>query len=298
MAICRFCGQEFISAQAVRAHLKGCEAYRNRPAKPNATASLRHASLGSASLLGNALQAVDASPGAEFDPVRQLEQRLAAERLRLKLRELEEAHRELDARTQAKAEEQRRATEREAEAVRAAEREREATRLREAQGSEERQHQENGQRQRKATRREIIQQVKRETVERWAGGFWVGAELKAQMLQEIELALTRLPVEELPREELEQIARAVRDKLHARAAEAQRQSQRLAQQQQSLAQHGLDYARRELKDVDDLDLFERWRIEARVGDELKEVAGDETRADIEDWVDEILEQEGIEYDDT
>ena len=189
MAICRFCGQEFISAQAVRAHLKGCEAYRNRPAKPEAAASLRHASLGSASVLGNAWQAVDASPGAEFDPVRQLEQRLAAEQLRLKLRELEEAHRELDARARAKAEEQRRASEREAEAVRAGEREREATRLREAQASQERQRQESGQHQLKATRREIIQQVKRETVEHWVDGLWVGAELKAQMLQEIERAL-------------------------------------------------------------------------------------------------------------
>lgn len=298
MAVCRFCGQEFVSAQAVRAHLKGCEAYRNRPSKADTEpASLRDDSLGSASLLGNASREGNEPASGDFDPVHQLQQRITAEQLRLKLRELEEAHRELDSRTEARERERLREVEQHTQAVRAAERERETVRAREEQARQERDQKDAAQRQLKTHRREIIQDVKREAVDRWVQGIFVSGELKAQILQGIEQAMAPLPVTELLRDELIQIARGVRDKLHAQVVEAQQQVMQLTQKRQRLAEHGLDYARRELQDVEGLDLSERWRIEARVKEELEHVSGDETRAEIEEWVEEILEREGIEYDD-
>ena len=56
---------------------------------------------------------------AGFDPVRQLKKRLAAERLRLQLREVEEAHLELDRRAQAKERDRAQAQDQAAEQARA-----------------------------------------------------------------------------------------------------------------------------------------------------------------------------------
>ncbi len=55
-------------------------------------------------------------------------------------------------------------------------------------------------------------------------------------------------------------------------------------------------AKRESGAVDDLDGFDRVRIELRVRGELEAIEGDESNAEIADLVDEILEREGIEYD--
>src|ERR1700733_7811616 len=102
MSTCRFCGQKFSNGQAVRAHLKGCAEYLSRPRKAQPEAlSLSDGSLGNDSLKAFMPEAPPQAD-APFDPVRQLGARLAAERIRLQLREVEEAHAELDRRAQSK----------------------------------------------------------------------------------------------------------------------------------------------------------------------------------------------------
>ena len=298
MAICRFCGQEFANAQAVRAHLRGCQPYQTRgDAETPEPESLRQDSLGKSSLLGSASREGTESPQAAFDPVRQLEQQIAAEQLRLRLRELEDAHLELDQRTQARERERARGAQQKAEALRAAEREQDVARLRIEEGLRERQRQEQAELQQRLRRRELVQAVKHEVIDRWLGGVLASTELKAQMLAEIEQTLTKLPVEELPHQELIQIAQGVRDRLSSRARALQERAEQHARRQQSLVQHGMRYATQELRMVDGLDVVGRWKLEARVREELAHLAGDETPQDIEEWVDAILEDEGIEYDD-
>ena len=134
-ASCRFCGAEFSNAQAVRAHLKGCAAYQNRPPREKADRDApRQASLGSASLgdpsLGNDRNGAPGGSGQDFDPVRRVEQQIIAERRRLELREVEDAHREMDRRTEAAERARQQAEQQEAEARRNAERDRENARLR------------------------------------------------------------------------------------------------------------------------------------------------------------------------
>jgi hypothetical protein len=91
-ALCKFCGQQYANAQAVRAHLKGCAAYQARPGKPQGqTPRLRQDGPGAQSVGDDDDSAVHAERPDQlerpFDPVRQLRQRLEAERLRLQLRE-------------------------------------------------------------------------------------------------------------------------------------------------------------------------------------------------------------------
>lgn len=298
MSICRFCEREFANAQAVRAHLKGCAAYLSRPRKPDpALPNLREDPLGSASLLGTASREGSPGSGTEFDPVRQLEQRLATEQLRLKLREVQEAHQDLDLREQAREEQRLRKSKKQADSMDRAAREQEAARAREQLALGERQQKQDAQQRLQARRRELIQSVKHEVIERWVQRFSASDPLKAQILQQMELALTRLAIDELPQEELLQIAQGVRDQLWTQAMEVQQNALRQAQQRQSLAQYGLEYATRELARVAGLDVLTRWRIEMRVQDELKHVSAQETKAEIEDRVEAILEDEGLEFDD-
>src|SRR5258706_4950990 len=126
MATCRFCQKEYANAQAVRAHLKGCLPYLNRPPRqiPEAPslgeASVRDDSLGTPNL-GNVSRESHDSLNVASDLVRQYGQRIAAERLRLQLRELEEAHAELDRRAEARQLQEPQEIEKQAKARRAAE---------------------------------------------------------------------------------------------------------------------------------------------------------------------------------
>src|SRR5712692_9785390 len=85
-------------------------------------------------------------------------------------------------------------------------------------------------------RRELIQSVKEETVGRWP---WqhptISAEVKAEALQEIERKLARLPLDELPRHEVVQIAEGVRDRLVRPVLEAQEAARRRAQAEEEAA---------------------------------------------------------------
>src|SRR6266480_2678094 len=120
MATCRFCNQQFDNQQAVRAHLKGCNAYKRRH-NPNG-ASLGSVALGKPCLRDHTPEP-EASAGNDLDSVSLLEKRLAAERIRLQLRGVEEAHAELDERAQAKVRERERQSEQQQRAAQLAEKE-------------------------------------------------------------------------------------------------------------------------------------------------------------------------------
>ncbi len=301
-AICRFCGQEWANAQAVRAHLKGCAAYQVRPGKASPRAEIPKdggqsgTSIGNESP-GNRLAGSGEHTGTPFDPVRQLEQRLAAERTRLQLREVEEAHAELDRRAEAKERERQQQVEQKAIAERMAERDRENAQRLADDNRKERERREAAENQRRGRRREIIQSVKHQVVEQWVAPIVGRTDLKVRALQDIERELTALPVEDLPRAELVLIAEGIRDRLYRAAVDAAQRSQEQATQRQRLIQHGCDYAGRELRQAEGIALTAVWKIEKRVRDELAAVKGDETTSDIEEWVDDILEDEGIEWED-
>jgi len=226
-----------------------------------------------------------------------LQKRLAAERVRLKLREVEQAHKELDAREAAKRRQERETQTRQREAERAEKGEREALRMREEAAARARREAEEAKQRLSAKRREIIQDIKRTVVDEWWGRLNASAELEAQIKQAIEAALVPLPVQELPKAELVQIAEGVRERLYRQAVEAQNAAAVRAQKKQALQRYGLEYAERELRQTEGLELTERWQIEARVKEELQELTGEESRAEVVAWVDEILEDEGLEIDD-
>lgn len=305
-ASCRFCGAEFSNAQAVRAHLKGCAPYQSRPARqtPDVGAP-RQASLGTDSLggpsLGNDRNEGADGAGRPFDPVRRLEQQIAAERRRLELREVEELHREMDRRAEAAERARQQSEQQELESRRNSEREREVARR-----QAEREQAEQAQRQardagRRAQCRMIIQKIKTASMHRWQIS---GADLRAQAFQDIESALSKLPVDELPEAELIEISDGICSKALAVEREtAQRKFQTVVDdlsrdgRRSRLEQHGRDFATRELRAVEDLSAFDHARIMRGVADALEDLTGEETRADIEACVEAILEREGLGWDD-
>jgi len=292
MAVCRFCGQEFGSRQGVRAHLKACAAYLGRfmrqPRSPEGADPVPSST---------AFGVLTEAPEANFDPVTKMRQQVAAEKLRLTLREIHQAHGELDEREEARQKASSKQQALEAQASAAAERQREAVRTRAAIEAAARYKADESKERRKAARRQAIQDAKRQAVDEWWGKFRLSSELRAQILQGIEAALAPLSVDELPPAELTQIAEGVRDRLYNQAMAAQNALALRVQQKQALQQYGLEYARSELRDVEGLDWSERWRIESVVQDELKGLTGDESRLEVSSWIDEILECEGLQYDD-
>lgn len=274
----------------MRAHLKACAAYLGRDVRQPPQAAAQ----GSPSLVGNALGPDLGPEPATFDPVQQMQQRVASERLRLKLREIEAAHQEIDAREAARRRAELDAQRGQAEGAQAAAREREAERLRIEAGARSRREAEEAKQRARAHRRTVIQTVKQKVVDEWIGRFSIDPFLTAQILQAVEAALFPLPVRELPEAELVRIAAASRDRLvaEARAHDAARLAE--IERQRALVRFGLDYANRELREVEDLGTLDRLRIEARVKEELQDVTGEESRAEIQAWVDEILEGEGLE----
>jgi hypothetical protein len=301
-ANCRFCGQEFANAQAVRAHLKGCAAYQARPGKSLANAgSLRHA-VSTDNSLGNEdpnIGATDDLGQSEkpFDPVHQLKQRLATERIRLQLREVEEAHAELDRRTEAKARERQEQAEQKATVERLAARDRENGIRAADEQQRQRESREALQAERQRRRREIIQSVKQQVVEQWFFPVLNRSDLKARILRDIETELASLPVADMPRVELVLIAEGIRDRLSRGVVQAEQSSRDQAAKRQRLIEHGCSYAARELRETDGLPITAIWQIEKRVREELGAVQGDETTGDIENWVDDVLDNEGVAWDD-
>src|SRR5258708_10236199 len=196
-ATCRFCGKQFANAQAVRAHLKGCAAYRARPGKASVTeASLREnerraMSLGNESLATIPTESEDQA-GKPFNPVHQLGQRLAAERIRLQLREVEDAHSELDRRAESKERERQQQAEQKAMTERMAERDRENAQRLAEDNRREREHRDAVARERTGHRREVIQSVKHQVVEPRLAPIVRRSALKARAMQGIARAPTPL----------------------------------------------------------------------------------------------------------
>ena len=290
-AKCRFCGKRFESAQGVRAHLKSCKSYQQRPEKAG---SVRQPARGSGSLRNGSVGSESDEAPDGFDlPLRQLQQRLASERVRLQLREVEDAHAELDRQAQAKTEERDRVAEQEAARARTAEKAREDAR-REAQESLLRtQRREAAERERQEKRRSNIQEVKRQVVDCWFEGFGMPSDLKPRIRIAIDDALARRPVDELPFRELVEQAQAIRDRIHREEKARAEQALRLATQRQRLIQHGIGYAQRELREVDGLGVWESWKIEQAIKADLESVAGTESPEDIEDRVENVFEDHGL-----
>lgn len=292
MAVCRFCGQEFGNKQAVRAHLKACAAYlgnsNRQPLLPKAAAALpSHGS----EFTANDNQLPD------FDPVSEMRRQVSTEKLRLTLREIRQAHGELDARENARRKAAAEQANRQAQARASAEREREAARIRAERAVEARQAADDAREQRRKARRDTIQRVKRQVMDTWWGGINLSPDVTARIMRAMEAELAPLPVDELPEEELAQIARGVRDRIHGEAIAARNAAAARQQQKQTLQEYGIEYAQSELRDVDGLDVFERWRVEGLIRSDLAGLRGDESRAEVKARVDTVLDEEGFEVAD-
>ncbi len=203
MATCKFCGQKFQSKQGVKAHLKGCAAYKGSLPKAEVPQALPKAT----------------ATGPEVDRVTRLRQEVEAEQARLKLREVQAAHGELDEREAAKTKRQCE----EAERVKREAQEREQMRLKAEQEALGRRLREMTEQRRSRQRRELMQSVKDEVIGRaWKFfGYQVPSDVKAKALQEIEPRLSALAVDELPREELIEIAEGIRDEIYSPTLAAQ-----------------------------------------------------------------------------
>ena len=148
-------------------------------------------------------------------------------------------------------------------------------------------------RERGAGRRRIIQRVKDEVLG-WRA--WASprppAEVKARALQEIERELSALPVEELPRHELIQIAEGVRDRVYRPAVQEREEARNRPERKRALIQRGVAYARRELAGAEGLDYADRLRIRSAVERRLQqEISGQESEAQVRELVDLVLDEE-------
>jgi hypothetical protein len=231
-----------------------------------------------------------------FDPVQKIRQNVAAEKLRLQLREIQSAHSEFDAREEAAKRAVADQKSRDLKTLQSQERAKEEARAKAHAETQRRQHAAAQRRAHSVQRRAIIQDIKNTAIEQWPVRWQISAPLHAEMLLAIETKLLPLPVLELPKAELIQIAEGVRDQLlraslDIQAAAHQREANRL-----QLQNYGKSYAEEELRTIEGLVLDERWRIEALVNDELKELTGDEARADVREMVESIFFEEGLGYD--
>jgi len=158
-------------------------------------------------------------------------------------------------------------------------------------------------RERGAGRRRIIQRVKDEVLG-WRAWRYaeMPAEVKARALQEIERELSALPVEELPRHELVQIAEGVRDRVYRPAVQeregarkrerAEEEARNRPERQRTLIQRGVAYARRELAGAEGLYYADRLRIRSAVERRLQqEISGQESEVQVRELVDLVLDEE-------
>ncbi len=158
---CEFCGERFRSQHALHGHLRTCPRYRGgtEPAEPAGSAYR---------------SAADA-----------LRDEVAAAEVKLRLRQLESTHRELDAQEAERARRDREA----AESARQAERDREFARERARLEAVERRRQEEAVTARQQRRRAIMQAAKAAVM---AEMFGVPSDVKVEALKAIELELAEL----------------------------------------------------------------------------------------------------------
>lgn len=285
MAVCRFCDQEFSNPQAVRAHLRGCGAYKERGA--GAVVSV------AAPVSMPKRQARKAGGTGGFSRADQIQGEVAASEARLRLRHVEAAHRDFE-------QEEQRARDRELATQR--------VRRDEEQAARARVEREKVEATVRTGRRAIIQGIKAEVMRR-SVPYHVSSALQAGAVQAIEKDLSGLPVDELPRAELLQIAEAARDRAYQPAIEEQRKSQERDKRrsQESLERMGKmrkareyvqSYLDREVRCSgleDEVDYFERRKIADRIKDSLEMEFEDDSnpsaavlRETVEDLVSEEL----------
>lgn len=219
----------------------------------------------------------------------------------LRLREIEEAHRRLDAQEQERArrarEEQEAAARKETAAAerRAREvREIEEARLRARAEAEERKHKEAADAATRKRRAELIQKVLDDVVERYFS--WeheIPPSAKTAALQAVRKELSALPLEELPRAEVAAIAQGVRDGIYhplfaaqdaerRRGEECREEEHRRAEIRRARIEAGTRHAENLLRDAEGLDFRDRLSASGKVKEALRrEINGTESPADAE-----------------
>jgi cation transport regulator ChaB len=287
-ATCHFCGQRFRNRQAVRAHLKGCAAYRQLP-EANLPKDIQPtAPAGGTSAAGTRSTAGRATRRARV--------RSRIDDLWADPGDLGNGQEEILRRPHARGEPDQRT--RQQEAARQREDDRELARLRTQQEAEERARREVAGREARERRRRTIQNVKDQTVGWYSGGCKIPREAEAQALTKIEQELWRLP-EDLPESELAILAEGIRDRIYQPVIQAQDQARKdeerkrqQARRREDLVEAGVAYASRELEQEKDLEAWLRWNIPQKVQQLLeREIVGNESESDVEDRVDEILDRE-------
>src|SRR4029453_1024462 len=270
MAVCRFCDAEFDNAQGVRAHLKACEIYQGSKTNPHPKAGVPKAGV---SKLRSGGARSRGSGGGGFTRADHLEGEVAASEARLRLRQMEAAHREFD-------EEDRRLRDvNEGERIEAGAR---------------------------AQRRAVIQAIKAEIARRPVS-YSVTSGMQAEALQAIEKDLAGLAVEELPRSELLQIAEAARDRVYQPAVEEQRETQEREErrsreflERMGRIRRAVEYARTYLqREVsrsgleDEVGYFKQSEIVKRSGEDLEREfeCGNPSAAELKETVEDMVSEE-------
>ncbi len=295
MATCKFCDGKFKNPQAVRAHLKSCSEYVGTGKSSDRGFSAREPKAG-------------IPRGSDFSPALHVRDEVETERARLKLRQIQAAHRTLD--------------EDEASAARAMkeaegrERDLELRRLRTEREGEERE-----------ARREREERVRREKIQTAKAKAIAGipsdvpSPLRAKALISIERTLGGLPsICDLPDLEVLEIAAGVRDAVLApygremeRAEREERKRRELEQRQRneehrrkaeefertlrgqiakrSVLDDAMLVVDLELRGERDLNASARWSLRENVRRRLEaELTGGEGPDEIRDLVDDLLDE--------
>jgi len=178
---------------------------------------------------------------------------------------------------------------------------------------EERQRREEAERQRQQQRRARIQAVKRavgvlssasieDTIRSLSAPRAPSDEAKTRALQAIEKELSEMSVEELPLEELVEIAREIVTRVYRSVEETQARTQRdedarLRREQdqhehiRSLVAYGRNYAREVLRE-EEVPLEEWWDLLGTVERAVEEEVGEDSdQGEVEGIVEEVLDEE-------
>ncbi len=311
MPRCGFCRRTFKTKQGVRGHLRSCERYsdakrQGRP--PKGRAAYRQTS----AYIGRPQPKADLSSG--FDPAAHMKQQVEEQESRLKLRQIQAAHEELDRKEAERAKQ----IKEQAEAVRRREQDEILARRRTETEAQERKEKERREGERQRQRCELVQSIKNRVVRNYIKFFYtVPAEAEARALKQIEQELTVLPIEDLPERELVEIAEGIRDGIYqplfeaqdeARRQESKRQQEEMEkvlttaierrereENKQAVIAYGYRFASEELDELGVRPWIERYTILEKVEQELRHrfdgtVSKDEIQDEIEDVVEAILQK--------
>ncbi len=276
------CGRTFQNAQALRAHGRFCAAV-----VPGSRAVVVPGH-------SRGLHAGARSKG--FDPADHVRQQVETEEQRLRLREIQSVHDELDTKERSR--------------VKDSQREGEVARGR-VEDERERKRRESREAVDRRRRRDIIQRVKTRVLSwegelRWSlSGIKMIPELKAEIVVEIERTLSSLPVDELVEDELVTIAEGVVDRFYqvalkakegrdAQGATARRERLRVSEEVEAqerrkfqLVSRAESYAGAQLGEFSFLD---RMKIVGQVRKAVvEEIDGSESEVDVEGLADEVLD---------